>query len=161
MAGGWRATGKQVSAPLPLRDVHLPAAPGWWPPAPGWWLLAAAIAVALLLLALLRGRRRRRRQRWLALFDAALDATDTPAARIAAASELLRRAARRSAPQAVHLQGEQWLRFLDGRQGQTFSEGEGRLLLDGGYRRDVDAELAVRLCELARTRFLALMEARR
>src|SRR5690606_24354571 len=139
----------------------LPAAPDWWPPAPGWWLLAAAIAVALLLLAWLRGRRRRRRQRWLALFDTALAAADTPVARIAAASELLRRAARRSAPRAVHLQGEQLLRFLDGRQGRAFSEGDGRLLLDGGYRRDVEAGQATRLCALARIRFLALMEARR
>jgi len=161
MAGGRRATGRPVSAPLPLRDVHLPAAPDWWPPAPGWWLLAAAIAVALLLLAWLRGRRRRRRQRWLALFDTALAAADTPVARIAAASELLRRAARRSAPRAVHLQGEQWLRFLDGRQGHAFSEGDGRLLLDGGYRRDMEAGQATRLCALARIRFLALMEARR
>jgi len=161
MAGGRPGTGRPVSAPLPLRDVHLPAAPDWWPPAPGWWLLAAAIATVLLLLALLSRRRRRRRQRWLALFDTALAAADTPAARIAAASELLRRAARRSAPHAVHLQGEQWLRFLDGRQGRAFSEGDGRLLLDGGYRRDVDAGQATRLCAQARICFLALMEARR
>lgn len=150
-----------MSAPLPLRDVHLPAAPGWWPPAPGWWLLAVVIVVALLLLALFRRKRRRHRQRWLALFDATLAAADTPAARIAATSELLRRAARRSAPQAAHLQGDQWLHFLDGKQGHVFSEGSGRLLLDGGYRRDVDAEQAAQLCTLARTRFLALMEARR
>ena len=37
-----------MSAALPLQDVHLPAAPGWWPPAPGWWLAAAAIVVVLL-----------------------------------------------------------------------------------------------------------------
>ena len=24
---------------LPLRDLHLPDAIGWWPPAPGWWVL--------------------------------------------------------------------------------------------------------------------------
>jgi len=161
MVGGRHGTGRPVNAPLPLRDVHLPAAPEWWPPAPGWWLLAAAIIAVVVLPALLWRRRRRRRQRWLALFDRDLAGADTPAARIAAASELLRRAARHSAPRAVHLQGEQWLRFLDGKQGHAFSEGDGRLLLDGGYRRDVDAEQAARLCALARTRFLALMEARR
>ena len=30
-----------------LRDIHLPAAPGWWPPAIGWWLLAIVVAGAL------------------------------------------------------------------------------------------------------------------
>ena len=31
---------------LPLRDIHLPAAIGWWPPALGWWLLAALVLAA-------------------------------------------------------------------------------------------------------------------
>ena len=30
-----------------LRDIHLPAAPGWWPPAIGWWLLAMVVAGVL------------------------------------------------------------------------------------------------------------------
>ncbi len=63
---------------------------------------------------------------------------DRAAARLGAASELLRRAARRRAPQAALLQGEDWLRFLDGQARRDFSEGDGRLLLDGGFRRQVD-----------------------
>ena len=43
--------------PLQLRDIHLPADPGWWPPAPGWWLLAAVL-VALLAWAVVFGWRR-------------------------------------------------------------------------------------------------------
>lgn len=27
------------ATPLPLADILLPPAIGWWPPAPGWWLL--------------------------------------------------------------------------------------------------------------------------
>ena len=42
-------------------------------------------------------------------------------------------------PGADRLEGEAWLRFLDGEQGRAFSEGPGRLLLDGGYRRTVGA----------------------
>ena len=35
---------------IPLRDLHLPEAIGWWPLAPGWWLL---IALGVVLLAYL------------------------------------------------------------------------------------------------------------
>ena len=36
---------------LPLRDLHLPEAVGWWPLAPGWWvLIALAIAGCIYLL---------------------------------------------------------------------------------------------------------------
>ena len=28
---------------LPLRDLHLPEAIGWWPLAPGWWVLLAML----------------------------------------------------------------------------------------------------------------------
>ena len=150
-----------MSATLPLRDVHLPAAPGWWPPAPGWWVLAAILLAALLLLVVFRNKHRRRCLQWQAVFDEGVAAAGTPAARIAAASELLRRAVRQCAPQSVHLQGEAWLRYLDGEKSHDFSEGVGRLLLDGGYRREVDAEQAVQACALARVRFIALMKARR
>ncbi len=150
-----------MSAALPLRDVHLPVAPGWWPPAPGWWVLAAILLAALLLLAVLWNKRRRGCRQWQAVFDEGVAAAGTPAERIAAASELLRRAVRQCAPQSVHLQGEAWLRYLDGEQGHDFSEGVGRLLLDGGYRREVDVEQAAQACALARARFVALMKARR
>ena len=32
---------------LPLRDLHLPDAIGWWPLAPGWWGVIAALGVLL------------------------------------------------------------------------------------------------------------------
>ena len=32
---------------LPLRDLHLPDAIGWWPPAPGWWVVIALLAAGL------------------------------------------------------------------------------------------------------------------
>ncbi|MBN8801774.1 MAG: hypothetical protein ABS96_25240 [Lysobacteraceae bacterium SCN 69-123] len=146
---------------LPLRDVHLPAAPGGWPPAPGWWLLSGALLLGLGVLVALRLRRRRRRRRWQSLFDGALAAAPGPAARLGMASELLRRAARRSDPDAALLQGEAWLQFLDGGHGHDFSTGDGRMLLDGGFRRAVDEAHAARACALARGRFIGLMERRR
>lgn len=147
------------AAQLPLRDVHLPAAPAGWPPAPGWWLLMAAAALVVLLLCFLYARRKRRQRRWRQLFDGGLDAAEGAAARLAAASTLLRRAARRHEAGVESLQGEAWLQYLDGVQRKDFSQGPGRLLLDGGYRREVDAAAAA--CTLARARFLQLMERRR
>ena len=145
---------------LVLRDVHVPLAPSWWPPAPGWWLVAALVLAAVLCFVAWRWHRHRRRQRWQRWFDAVPQGR-TPAEQVAAASELLRRAARRVSASADRLEGEAWLQFLDGQQGSAFSAGAGRLLLDGGYRRDVDpVELAAALAA-ARTRFLELMAAKR
>ena len=32
---------------IPLRDLHLPEAIGWWPLAPGWWLVIAIALVGI------------------------------------------------------------------------------------------------------------------
>ena len=147
---------------LVLRDIHHPAPPPWWPPAPGWWWLAAAV---LLLAVVLVGRqvfRARRRRRWQRLFDDEIAQARDPAARIAAISSLLRRAARRHRADADRLHGDAWLSFLDGGQpGAPFTTGDGRLLLDGAFRRDVDGLGVDALQAASRRRFVALMEQRR
>ena len=145
---------------LPLRDVHLPASPPWWPPAPGWWWLAAALAVATLAWAAWSAWRAARRRRWLRWFDAS-SGHGPFSDRLLEMSSLLRRAARRRRPGAELLQGERWLRFLDGPQGRSFSAGAGRVLLDGGFRPQLEAEQFDAVRVLARVRFLELMEGRR
>lgn len=149
------------SPPLVLRDVHVPPAPSWWPPAPGWWLvlLAVLVLIAIPLVWLLRKRVRSRRLR--VLFDQACTPALAPPAQVAAASELLRRAARRVDPAADRLQGDAWMRFLDGKQGQDFSQGVGQLLKDGGFRPRIDPHQLEQLRDLARARFVQLMEGRR
>lgn len=141
---------------LVLRDVHVPAAPSLWPPAPGWWLLAVAVSLLFAVVCWVRWRRLRRVRAWQAMFDDACN-NATSAAQIAAISELLRRAARRADPGADKLQADDWLRFLDGEKRKDFSQGAGRLLLEGGYRREVDATELAGTRGLARTRFLELM----
>ena len=141
---------------LVLRDVHVPAAPSLWPPAPGWWLVAGgvlALIAAVWLLRRLHARKRAERER---LFDDACRGL-AASAQVAAMSELLRRAARQVDKRADKLQGEAWLHFLDGKQGRDFSAGAGRLLLQGGYQRDVEASELATLKSLARKRFLELM----
>lgn len=145
---------------LVLRDVHLPPAPGLWPPAPGWWLLAAGVLLLLVAALVWRGWRQRRLRRWRAWFDQQAAQGDA-AAEVAALSALLRRAARRVDAGADRLQGEAWLRFLDGARGQAFSAGPGALLLHGGFQRQVDARAVQELRVLARARFLELMAGRR
>ncbi len=145
---------------LVLRDVHVPDAPSLWPPAPGWWLVALAVALIVASLGWWRHRRSRRLQSWSKLFDEAAGDANV-AARLAAMSELLRRAARRVDAKADHLEGEAWLAFLDGKKSHDFTEGAGRLLLEGGYRRDVPVAEFAAASAVARARFLELMAGRK
>ena len=146
---------------LLLRDIHQPVAPPWWPPAPGWWWLAVALLGCAVAGLHFYNRHRKRRRAIAAVFDQAVDAAQTPSAQVAAMSELLRRAARRRDAQADRLQGDAWLAFLDaGVKRPVFTNGAGRVLLDGGYRRDVDARQAHALRAIARARFLDWMAAK-
>jgi hypothetical protein len=145
---------------LVLRDIHQPPSPPWWPPAPGWWVVIAAAVLVAGVLAYRAWRRRARRRALAALFDGAVSRAETPAARIAAMSELLRRAARRRDPHADTLLGDDWLRFLDAGLGTpVFTIGEGTLLGDGGFRRDVTPQQVDAVRALARARFLDWMAA--
>lgn len=146
---------------LVLRDIHQPPPPPWWPPATGWWWLAAALLLVAAVVLYVDRRRRQRRRAIAAIFDQAVDAAGTPSAQVGAMSELLRRAARRRDAQADRLQADAWLAFLDaGYKQPTFANGAGRLLLDGGYRREVDADQVAALRAIARARFLDWMAAK-
>ncbi|HEU4663754.1 MAG TPA: DUF4381 family protein [Dokdonella sp.] len=147
-----------------LRDIHLPAPPGWWPPAPGWWLLALVVLVAVAF-AVRAGWRYERRRRWRARVRAELrriadaNAREPDPQQLAIAlSNLLRRASRLLAPNAAALRGEAWLDFLDAQlpaaqaHAAPFRRGAGRALLDAPYRRsddpaatDVDAAALIAL----------------
>jgi hypothetical protein len=78
---------------LPLRDIHLPDAVGWWPPAPGWWILAALVLAGILYAAVLRYRARRHRAalRAIARIAAALEAGEEPVRCVQELSTVLRR----------------------------------------------------------------------
>ena len=147
-----------AGADLVLRDIHQMPAPSWWPPAPGWWLVFAAVVIVVASCIAWALRRRRRRAMIAEVFDRAVRSAATPSAEVAAMSDLLRRAARRRNPAADRLQGDAWLAFLDGglppRPPGTFSNGAGRLLLEGGYQRQVDAAEVAALRPVARALFL-------
>jgi len=147
---------------LVLRDIHLPVAPSWWPPAPGWWIVASVIVGAALLAWWLAARRRRKRLAMARLFDNAVASAQTPTAKVARISELLRRAAIRVHPSAGQLQGDDWLRFLDnGSKSPLFAAGAGRVLQEGGFRTTTTQVEVDALQQAARDRFLAWMAAKR
>ena len=145
-------------APLPLKPMHPGVPPGWWPPAPGWGLVTVVLLVVVLAITLWRRRRARRHAAWARLFDQSIDAAMTPTAKLAAVSQLLRRAARRIDPQADRLLGEDWLRFLDaGMKQPVFQSASGALLVEGAFRPQVDADAVDALCVAARQRYLDWM----
>jgi hypothetical protein len=147
---------------LILRDIHQPPSPPWWPPAPGWWMLFAALLLAFAAWAWWRRRKRLRRAAIARLFDDAVSAAGSPAQKIAAMSEQLRRASRRIDPAADRLEGEAWLQFLDrGLPQPVFAADAGTLLLEGGFRRDVGESEIEALRDIARERFLRWMGARK
>lgn len=148
-------------AAIALRDIHEPAAPGWWPPAPGWWVLAMFLLLVPLFWWMHRRRRARHQRAMAVLFDTTVADAASPTDRIAAMSELLRRAARTRDPAADRLQGEDWLAFLDqGLEGTGFSSGAGRALLEAAYRPDVGDVDIDALHALSRARFVSWMAPR-
>lgn len=138
---------------LPLRDIHLPEAVGWWPPAIGWWLLPIVILTMAALLVWLIRRVRRMTPAKLALRELDLlqrDAELSADEKLRRLSVLLRRVCLSIYPRedVAGLTGDAWLRWLDQPLKEPgFSQGPGRILLDGAYRRapaaDTDALLAL------------------
>lgn len=138
----------QTQDPLAqLRDIHLPDPVGIWPPAPGWWIVMLII-VTITLFSVHRFYRHYQRQafrreaiqRWQALKP--LSQRDETAQYLQALNLLLKQTALscHSQEQVAHLNGQDWLHFLDNSLGnaksntQAFSQGIGQCLADGPYR---------------------------
>ena len=140
---------------IPLRDLHLPEAIGWWQPASGWWFLIVLVSAGLVYL-LYRSIRKWRRNasRRVALRELARiqyeykNGVDEISLAIEL-SELLRRTMLAYAPrhEVAGLTGANWLHWLDqGIDEKPFSEGSGQNVESLPYRRpdavedDVDVQ---------------------
>ena len=135
---------------LPLRDLHLPEAVGWWPLAPGWWLLIALFVTGLAYLTWRWYRAwrfnapRRYALRELAKFEADYLEHRNPVALGKQLSELLRRGMLAYAPrgEVAGLTGDAWLAWLDkGMPLPYFHTEGGRSLLSLPYR-DPDGDFS-------------------
>ncbi len=132
---------------LPLRDIHLPEAIGWWPPALGWWLVLGLICSLVLAFFLLRRWLRNRRKEPKRIARRELEKLQTeylqhhdPKLLVKEISILLRRLYLSSYPRAevASLAGEAWLEFLDKQLGNSqFTQGQGRCLIEAPYQRNV------------------------
>ncbi|MGZ8907463.1 MAG: DUF4381 domain-containing protein [Methylobacter sp.] len=142
---------------LPLKDIHLPEAIGWWPPAVGWWLLAVLIPLLIAFTVwfyrhLTRKTAVKTAKKLLA--NIKQDKTLDELQKLRQLSELIRRVAISVVPraQAAGLTGAAWLAFLDRSvKGSPFSEGIGRLLAQAPYQKSspTEAEIVqlISLCE--------------
>lgn len=106
---------------LPLRDLHLPEAIGWWPLAPGWWFLIAVLVVLAFWQAWRSLQRwrfeapRRYALREFARYESEYLVSRDPVMLGKNLSHLLRRAMLAYAPrdEMAGLTGEAWLNWLD------------------------------------------------
>lgn len=132
---------------IPLRDLHLPEAIGWWPIAPGWWLVIVLLLVGLGYLFRLylrtrsRGAARRGALRQLNELTAEFEQHRDAVAFCSRLSELLRRTMLAYAPrhEVAGLTGDAWLAWLDRDLDKPRFQGEaGRKLLELPYQRPAD-----------------------
>lgn len=129
---------------IPLRDLHLPEAVGWWPLAPGWWVLIGLLAIGILVLlrrAWLKWRHdapRRIALRELKRLESSYRQAPNAVLLATRLSELLRRTMLAYSPrkEVAGLTGQEWLAWLDqGLSESLFTEGPGRSLQELPYRR--------------------------
>lgn len=137
-----------------LKDVALPASPGWWPLAPGWWFLLAGVCViaGIVYWLLSRNFADRQRNAWrrfaLAenqrLHQLMANNNDQRYA-LGELSVLMRRVALAVEPRdrIAPLTDEQWLRKLDAISNTgEYSNGVGSVLYRHQYHRhlQIDSE---------------------
>ncbi len=132
---------------LPLRDIHLPEAAGWWPPAIGWWLLLFLIPAFLFACYLLFKRLTRKTAVKTArkLLQALKQDKDMDARqKLDEISALLRRVAISVNPRSecASLTGKAWLEYLDSSlEEKPFSKGSGQILATAKYQKTLPDNL--------------------
>lgn len=141
---------------LPLKDLHLPDAIGWFPPAFGWWLLVVLIPLLLMFLYWCYQRLTRKTSLKTAkrLLNTIKNSTSNNSEKLVELSALLRRVAISVTPRAqtASLTGQAWLTFLDSSLNDApFTKGAGRCLADAPYRKSPPSEQEIfqliSLCE--------------
>lgn len=142
---------------LPLRDIHLPEAIGWWPVAIGWWVLIVVVIASIIGSYLLYKRlmmQTATRQAKTVLLNIRQGNTSDALHTIKELSSCLRRVAISVdyREKTASLVGDAWLSYLDeSMDNAPFKTGIGRLLVDVSYQQlmpeDVDINALISLCD--------------
>ena len=128
---------------IPIRDLHLPEAIGWWPLAPGWWILIALLVISTIVLlrrwyrSFARGAARRHALRQLDAYSKDYLEHGNGVTFGTQLSELVRRTMLAYAPRSevAGLTGEEWLTWLDHDLDRShFATGDGHPLIEWPYR---------------------------
>lgn len=144
---------------LPIRDIHLPQAIGWFPPAMGWWILAILVPLCSYILFVLIKRLRQQsavkiaRKHLNALHHNAVLSDNE---KVSELSRLLRRVVISLAPlhdDVAGLTGRAWLDYLDRPLKEAgFKHGVGRYLIEAPYQKTLPSDVNVdALFQLAHT----------
>lgn len=128
---------------IPIRDLHLPEAIGWWPLAPGWWVVIGLVLLGMFVLIrhwyrnFSNGAARRHALRQLERYSKDYLEHGNGVLFGTQLSELVRRTMLAYAPRAevAGLTGKEWLAWLDRDLDRAhFAEGDGRALIEWPYR---------------------------
>ena len=115
-----------------LRDIHLPSDVSMWPPAYGWFVILGVIVLSIYTYKLYKYWRLKSRKVYALRLLAELDRNQiVPSA--TAISELLRRVCVYRYPEAVSLEGEEWLKFLQKHTKKQADKESASLLLNAPY----------------------------
>ena len=143
---------------LPIRDIHLPEAIGWFPPAIGWWLLIIFVPIiTYFLIALIQKLLQKTAIKTARKLLKQLQTNDalTPLEKVCELSILLRRVAvsRDSESNVGGLTGRAWLDYLDSSlKDAPFKNGIGRCLTDAPYQKELPSDVDLTaLFQLAQT----------
>lgn len=146
-----------MNRPLALKDIHLPDPVGWWPPAVGWWLLLIMIPLfaALIWWLYKRVTRQTALKSAAQLLGEIREGEATELQQLQQLSAWFRRVAMTVSGREniAGLTGDAWLAELDRSvEGRPFSEGVGRCLVEGLYRKEgaegIDIPALIALCEV-------------
>ena len=139
---------------IPLRDMQMPEAIGWWPLAYGWWVLICVSIVLIVLLARYVLKRLRDPRRYalaeLKRIEQAYQQNQDSHQLIMQSNALLKRLALTLYPrdEVASLSGDRWCCFIR-ETGQLSDQPEIQLLADGPYlppHADIDSAGFTHFC---------------
>lgn len=139
---------------MDLKDIQLPESISWFPLAIGWWVLLTLVITAIIVgyFLIKKVRIRRLNKTALKMLQRINSDDCSDLTKLQLISQLLRRLviSKDKRQLVASLTGEKWLEYLDKNlPDKPFTQGVGRILLDGQYRAQSKTDIAqlIAICE--------------